>query len=67
MSATKLEKHADPVVADQSGRMMAVDPLGTNAPQEELVRRRAYAIYEQRGKEEGHALEHWVEAEREER
>jgi hypothetical protein len=33
-------------------------------PQEQ-VRRRAYALYEQRGKEEGHDLEDWLQAESE--
>ncbi len=31
----------------------------------EEIERRAYEIYEQRGREEGHALEHWVIAEQE--
>ena len=64
MAATK-PKNADPVLPDQSGRLMAVDPLGTNAPKEELVRRRAYEIYEQRGREGGNDVQHWLEAERE--
>ena len=32
---------------------------------EEQVRRRAYELYEQRGKEEGHDLEDWLQAESE--
>jgi hypothetical protein len=32
---------------------------------EEEVRRRAYELYEQRGKEEGHDLEDWLQAESE--
>jgi Protein of unknown function (DUF2934) len=32
-------------------------------PSREEIERRAYEIYEQRGREEGHALEHWVIAE----
>ena len=57
------KKRTDPVLPDQSGRLTQVDPLGTNAPSEELIRQRAYEIYEERGKEDGHALEHWLEAE----
>ncbi len=32
---------------------------------EEHIRRRAYEIYEQRGREEGRHLEHWLQAEQE--
>jgi Protein of unknown function (DUF2934) len=31
----------------------------------EEIERRAYEIYEQRGRENGHELEHWLEAEQE--
>jgi len=58
------KKRADPVLPDQSGRLTLVDPLGTNAPRQDLVRQRAYEIYEHRGRVEGQALEHWLEAER---
>lgn len=56
-------KRTDPVLPDQGGRMIAVDPLGTNASREEKVRLRAYQLYEQRGRKEGHADEDWLEAE----
>ena len=72
------EAKKDPVVPDQSGRMMPVDPLGINAPPEEVkrkfdvnssrenvIRQRAYEIYEQQGREEGYALNHWLRAESE--
>lgn len=65
MAATKLGSSADPVVPDQSGRLMPIDPLGTNAPVEEVVRRRAYEIYQQRGREDGQAVQHWLQAESE--
>jgi hypothetical protein len=42
---------------------MAVDPKGTNAPRQEVVRRRAYEIYERRGREEGQAWQDWFRAE----
>jgi DUF2934 family protein len=70
--------HRDPVVPDQSGRLMPVDPLGINASpdevkrkfdgsgsREEVIRQRAYEIYEQQGKEQGYALNHWLRAESE--
>jgi Protein of unknown function (DUF2934) len=68
----------DPVVPDQSGRLMPVDPLGINScpeevkrkfnvsdAREDVVRQRAYEIYEQHGREEGYALDHWLQAENE--
>jgi oligoendopeptidase F len=36
----------------------------TDDPQEE-IRRRAYELYEQRGRENGRDLEHWLQAESE--
>ena len=32
---------------------------------EQDIRRRAYALYEERGREDGHALEDWLRAEEE--
>ena len=74
MEATKVKK--DPVVPDQSGRLMPADPMGINASPDEVkrqlnvsaawedtVRKRAYEIYEQQGREEGYALNHWLRAE----
>lgn len=59
-------KRKDPVIPDQGGRSMPVDPLNpVNAVVEDRVRMRAYEIYEQRGKEQGHAFDHWIAAERE--
>ncbi len=66
----------DPVLSHQSGRLMPIDPLGINASPEEVrrkfsvsleevLRRRAYEIYEQSGREAGRALDHWLQAERE--
>lgn len=76
MKTTKARK--DPVAPDQSGRLMPVDPLGINASpeevkrkfdmsvsREEVIRRRAYEIYEQQGREQGYALNHWLRAESE--
>jgi DUF2934 family protein len=36
-----------------------------NDSREEVVRRRAYEIYEQHGREDGYALDHWLQAESE--
>ena len=73
-----VKKHGDPVVLYQSGRLMPADPLGINsspeevkrkfnvsAAREDVVRQRAYEIYEQHGREEGYALDHWLQAENE--
>ena len=34
-------------------------------PLEDTIRRRAFEIYEQHGKQDGHELDDWLEAERE--
>jgi Protein of unknown function (DUF2934) len=65
MAKEKQQNNVDPVIPDQSGRLMLIDPLGTNAPRERLVRQKAYEIYERHGKVDGRALEHWLQAERE--
>jgi hypothetical protein len=73
---TNAQKHSDPVVPGQAGRVMPIDPMGINSSAEEVkrkfnvnsaredvVRQRAYEIYEQHGREEGYALDHWLQAE----
>ncbi len=65
MPATKDKRISDPVLPDQGGRLMAVDPLGINVSREEAVRKKAYDVYEQRGREGGSALQDWIKAERE--
>ncbi len=63
---TKAKVNGHPVVAGQGGRMMPIDPMNPiHIPREELIRRKAYELYEQRGKLDGHALEDWVRAESE--
>ncbi len=64
LRSKETQKIADPVVCDQSGREMPIDPAGVNAPEEQKIRLRAYEIYEKRGRVEGKALDHWLEAER---
>jgi len=39
--------------------------VGTDRNLEEEIRRRAYALYEQRGREDGHDLDDWLHAEAE--
>src|SRR5690349_18129401 len=61
------EQQNDPVVPDQGGRMMRSDPVypiaESNMPNTEVVRKRAYELYEQNGRREGGALDDWVKAE----
>jgi hypothetical protein len=55
----------DPVLPSQGGRMMAFDPGHVIPTSEEDVRRRAHDKYEQRGHEDGKALDDWLDAEAE--
>jgi hypothetical protein len=56
---------SDPVLPDQGGRMMPLAPAPpVMSSHEELVRRKAHELYEQAGREQGHALDHWLAAER---
>ena len=60
----RIAKKKDPVVADQGGRMTQVDPKGSiNVDKYEEVRRKAYEIYEQRGRTDGHDFDDWLSAE----
>ncbi len=56
-------KKADPVLPDQGGRSMPVDPPPIQAVREETIAARAHELWEQRGRKEGHALEDWLAAE----
>jgi hypothetical protein len=63
MEKTKRPKRVDPVLPDQGGRMMSSDPAHPRAlVSEEVVRLRAYEIYEQRGRRDGHDLDDWLQA-----
>ena len=62
------EQKIDPVLPDQGGRMTASDPAiqpspAVAEPAEETVRRKAYELYELKGRKDGEALNDWVEAE----
>jgi hypothetical protein len=61
-----MRKRSDPVLPDQGGRAMPADPLNpVSTCHEELVRQKAYEIYEQRGRERGREIDHWLAAEQE--
>ncbi len=61
MMARTARSNADPVLADQGGREMRGDPI--DPAKQEIVRRRAYELYERRGKKPGYDLQDWLEAE----
>ena len=46
-------------------RTITVKTKPTTIELQEQIRRRAYDIYEQRGREDGHDLEDWLQAESE--
>lgn len=55
---------SDPVMPDQGGRMTPLAPAPpSRSSHEELVRGKAHELYEQAGREQGHALDHWLVAE----
>lgn len=61
-----MRKRTDPVLPDQGGRSMPIDPVSpVTGSHDEIVREKAYEIYERRGRERGHEFDHWLEAERE--
>ncbi len=60
--ARKASRKADPVISTQGGHQTPVDP--GNPVSKEAVRRRAYELFELRGKQHGHALQDWLDAER---
>ncbi len=47
-----------PISRTESDTTFSIDP-------QEQIRRRAFEIYEQRGREDGHDLEDWLQAESE--
>lgn len=58
------QEKVDPVLPDQGGRMTSLDPAHPRALiSEEAVRLRAYELYEQKGRTDGHDLEGWLQAE----
>ena len=53
-----MHMRADP--ADQKSGQLKSEQLSPE--QQERIRRRAHQIYEEHGREEGHALNHWLQA-----
>lgn len=60
-----VQHEVDPVLPNQGGRMMASDPEQSFPVPKEAVRRRAYQLFEQRGRRDGNALGDWLAAEAE--
>ncbi len=52
----------DPVAPGQGGRITAIDPAESL---QEKIRLRAYELWLRSGRPDGHAHEHWLEAEAE--
>ncbi len=61
MMARKSQRKVDPVLPDQGGRAMRGDPV--DPAKQEIVRRRAYELYERRGRKNGYDLQDWLDAE----
>jgi hypothetical protein len=61
------EASADGPPLTEGRQNASVPPAGKRALDPEIlaqIRQRAYALFEERGHEHGHELEHWLEAER---
>ena len=48
---------------DQETKLSAANPVEMET--EDMIRRRAYELYEERGRGDGHELQDWVDAEEE--
>jgi Protein of unknown function (DUF2934) len=57
------ETVSNPATTTMSAGMPRMSPNSAQA--QDRIALRAYALYEQRGRQEGRALEDWVDAERE--
>lgn len=63
LQKTKKPVKVDPVLPDQGGRMTSLDPAHPTAlVSDDAVRLRAYELYEQRGRRDGHDLDDWLQA-----
>ena len=63
--SSEIQPAIDPVLPDQGGRMTKSDPEQVFPVTEDELRRRAYQIFEERGRGEGNALNDWLAAEAE--
>jgi Protein of unknown function (DUF2934) len=53
-------------MTSEKSKNTSVRPISESQPNlEEAIRRRAYALYEQRGREDGHDVDDWLRAEAE--
>lgn len=61
----KLEKREFGTKSNSNSREQSAQPIKTPMDVEEHVRRRAYELYEERGKVDGFEVEDWLQAEAE--
>ncbi len=60
-----VDRHPDEIEKTQSTLAPKSDDPTVLIPIEQQIQRRAYELYEQRGRTDGHALDDWLQAERE--
>jgi hypothetical protein len=59
-----MKRRTDPVLSDQGGRMTPSDPEDMVGPNtKNIVRYRAFELYEQRGRQDGLSEQDWLKAE----
>lgn len=59
-------KRTNPTAKPAKSKIALMEPTNRSvADMEEAIRARAYELYEQRGREHGHAEEDWLRAEQE--
>ena len=59
------ETVSNPATSTMSTGTPRMSPSPNSAQAQDRIALRAYALYEQRGRQDGRALEDWVDAERE--
>jgi hypothetical protein len=60
MSRQKTKSKTDPVLPDQAGHSMRIDPQNDELERIEEVRQRARQLYEARVRLRGHAVDGWL-------
>lgn len=55
---------ATPVMPAGQSRVSSTERASKGAPAQDRIAQRAYELYEQRGRQEGRAMEDWLNAER---
>jgi hypothetical protein len=63
MSVPYSKSKVDPVLPDQAGRPMRIDPHDAQINRIEAIRMQAYLLYEQGGRQAGHEIDDWLAAE----